>query len=196
MAAPASERLGPGQVLGSGHERDGQLAGVGAVGRHRLAGPLERLCERAQRVGHLDRLADAGHERGDGGVGRERHRAGDRLDEHEAERVDVGPAVDRLALGLLGRGVAGGAEHGALRLGPGRLGQRPGQAEVGDAQAALLAEEQVGGLHVAVHEAAPVGVVERPGGLEADEERLGRAEAAALVEDAAEAPAARYSVTR
>ena len=98
-----------------------------------------------------------------------------RLDEHEAERVHVGPAVDRLALGLLGRGVAGGAEHRALRLGPRRLGERAGQPEVGDAQAGVLAEEQVGGLDVAVDEAAAVGVVEGPGGLEADEQRLGLA---------------------
>ena len=112
---------------------------------------------------------------------------GDRLDEHEAERVDVGLAVHRLALGLLGRGVAGRAEHCALRLGPGRLGEGAGQAEVGDAEAAVVAEEQVGRLDVAVHEPAAVRVVEGPGGLQADEERLRQAQAHALVEDGSEA---------
>ena len=148
------------------------------------------MLQRAEGVGHLDRLADAGHERGDGGVGREGHRAGDRLDEDEAERVHVGLAVDGLALGLLRRGVAGGAEHGALRLGPRRLGQGAGQAEVGDAQPAVVAEQEVGGLDVAVDEAAAVGVVEGPGGLEADEQGLRRREPDALVEHGAQAAAA------
>ena len=83
----------------------------------------------------------------------ERDLPGDALDQHQPEGVDVGLPVDRLAPGLLRRGVAGGAEHGALRLGPGRLGQGPGEAEVGDAQAAVVAEQEVGGLDVAVDEA-------------------------------------------
>ena len=165
-------------------------AGVGPVGRLGQAGPLERALEQPERVGHLHGLADPGHQRGDRRVGRERHRAGDGLDQGEAEGVDVGPAVDRLALGLLGRGVAGRAEHRALGLGPGRLGQGPGQAEVGDAEAAVVAEEEVGGLDVAVDEPAAVGVVEAPGGLEADEEGLRRGEAGAAVEHGPEAPAA------
>ena len=93
-----------------------------------------------------------------------------------AERVHVGLPVERLALGLLGGGVAGGAEHARRRLGPGRLGEGAGQAEVGDAQPAVLAEQQVGGLDVAVDEAAAVGVVEGPGRLEADQEGLRRAQ--------------------
>ena len=106
-----------------------------ASGRSAASGRPARasgLAQRPERLGHLDRLADAGHEGGDGGVGREGHGAGDALDQEQAERVHVGLAVDRLALRLLGRGVAGGAEHGALRLGPRRLGQGAGQAEVGD----------------------------------------------------------------
>ena len=184
------ERLGSRQVAGDGHERDAELAGIRTIGRVGLADALEEATQRAQRARHVDRLADAGHEGADGGVGGEGDLAGDGLDQHEAERVHVGPPVDHLALGLLRRRVPGRAEHGALGLGPGRLGQRPGEAEVGDAQAAVVAEEQVGRLHVPVDEAAPVGVVEGPGGLEAEEQRLGRGAAQALVEQVPEAAAA------
>ena len=89
-----------------------------------------------------------------------------------------------------GDGVARGAEQHPVGLGPRRLGQRPGQAEVGDAQAAVLAEQQVRRLDVAVDEALAVGVVEAPGRLETDEQRLGRASAAAGVEHAPQAAAA------
>ena len=101
--------------------------------------------------------------------------ARDGLDHHERERVHVGLSVDRLALGLLRRGVARGAEHDAGRLGPRRLGDRAGEPEVGDAQPALLVEEEVRGLDVAMDEAPAMRVLEAAGRLEADDERLRRA---------------------
>ena len=104
---------------------------------------------------------------------RERHLTGDRLDEHQRQRVHVAAAVERLAPRLLGRGVAGGAEHRAGRLGPPRLGDGPGQPEVGDAQPAVGAEQQVRRLDVAVDEPLAVGVVERPRRLEAHQQCLG-----------------------
>ena len=145
------------------------LVGIGPPGA------LEGGAQRAELVAHLEVAVHPGHQRADGRVGGEGHLAGDRLHQHEGERVDVGLAGEGLALRLLGRRVAGGAEHRALRFGPRRLGQRPGQAEVGDAEPALLAEEEVGRLDVAVHEAPAVRVLEGPGGLEADQQRLRRA---------------------
>ena len=44
-------------------------------------------------------------------------------------------------------------DHRPRRLGPGRFGQGPGHAEVGHAHPALLVEEEVGRLDVAVHQA-------------------------------------------
>jgi hypothetical protein len=174
LADGEGEGFRAGQLVGRRHEGDPELARVRAVGGHRGAGPLEGAAQGAHRLGHLHRAADPRHQRGDGGVRGERDRAGHRLDEDEAQRVHVRPPVDRLALRLLRRGVAGRAQHGALRLGPSRLGQRPGQPEVGDAQPPVLPEEQVGRLHVPVDEAPAVRVVQGPGRLEADEERLAR----------------------
>ena len=94
----------------------------------------------------------------------------------ERERVHVGLAVDRLALGLLRRGVPRRAEHDTGRLGPRGLGDRASEPEVGDAEPALLVEEEVRGLDVAMHEAPTVRVLEATGGLEADDQRLRRCE--------------------
>ena len=170
------------------------VAKVAASGRSSgfgHAGGASRAGTSAPELGrHRDGLVDPGHERAEGGVGGERHLAADRLDDHQGERVDVAAAVERGALGLLGRGVAGGAEHRAGGLGPGGLGEGAGEAEVGDAQAALVVEEEVGRLDVAVDEAPAVGVLERTGGLEADLPGLGRVEAVAGVEQAPQRTAA------
>ena len=88
------------------------------------------------------------------------------------ERVQVGAGVELHARRLLRRRVARGAEHRARRLGPARLGERARETEVGDADDAVLVEEEVRGLDVAVQDPACVRVLERrrdvaadPGGL-------------------------------
>ncbi len=183
------QRLGTVEVLGRRHERAGELGGVGSVGGPVGARRGERRTQRSERLGHLDRLIDPSHERADGRVGRERHRPGRRLDHHQRQRVHVAATVEGLATRLLGRGVARRAQDRALRLGPGRLGQGPGQTEVRDAQPCVLTEEQVGRLDVAMDEATAVGVVESAARFEPDDEGLGRGQDPALIEHRAEAPA-------
>ncbi len=90
---------------------------------------------------------------------------------------------------MFGRGVARGTEHHSRRLGPRRLGDGAGQSEVGDAQAPVLAEQQVGRLDVAVYEAAPMGVVEPACRFEADEQGLRRRQPSATVEHGAQTAA-------
>ena len=189
-------RAGEGQGLGGGQGEGDRLEGAGQAGRVEAfggvgtAGPGDDRGQGPELGRGLDGLVEAAHEGGDGGVGRERHLAGDRLHQHQGQRVDVGPAVDGRPAHLLGRRVAGGAQHGADGLGPGRLGQGPGQPEVADAQPALVVEEEVGGLDVAVDEPPPVGVVEAPGRLQPDQQGLGRAQPPAPVEHRAQAAAA------
>src|SRR4029453_7394116 len=89
--------------------------------------------------------------------------AGEHLVEHAAERVDVGPPVDRRGLDLLGGDVVGGADP---RAGPGQAAGRaeplgePGVGQVDVASFALAAEQDVGRLDVAVHQPAVVRRVE------------------------------------
>ena len=78
-------------------------------------------------------------------------------------------------------------EDGPVRLGPRRLGQGPGQAEVGDAEPPVGIEQQVGRLDVPVDQAAAVGVVETGGGLDADLHGLLRREQDPGVVDLAQA---------
>ena len=84
-------------------------------------------------------------------VGLQRVGAGEQLVEHEAEGVDIGPAVHRLALQLLGRHVGRRAGAGPLRFMLSAVDAR--QAEVGDLQPVVRRDEQVAGLDVPVHDA-------------------------------------------
>ena len=86
------------------------------------------------------------------------------LEEHHAERVDVGGGGGGAALGLLRREVLRRAHHLARR------GEReavcgPGNAEVGDLDLAVGGDEKVGRLDVAVHDAGRVGGPDGVGGV-------------------------------
>jgi hypothetical protein len=181
---------GRGQLLGGGEERHRELAGIGAFGRIEPTGALERTAQRSELLGDAQRPLRAADESADGMLARERHRAGDALDEHERQGVQVARRAGGLAARLLGREVARRAERCGRGFGQGGLGQHLGEAEVGDPEAALVPEEEVRGLDVAVDEAGSVGVLESPGGFEADDERLREAQAVAPVEQHAEAAAA------
>ena len=72
------------------------------------------------------------------------------------------------ALGLLGGEVGGGA-HDRAGLGQALLGvDGPGDAEVGDLDGALVGDEDVAGLHVAVDDAVAMGVGEGGGHVGGD----------------------------
>ena len=78
--------------------------------------------------------------------------------------------VDGVAPGLLGREVGGGAHHradlGEVVVGGG--GDGPGDAEVGHLHLAVLVDEDVARLHVAVDDAVAVGEPEGGGHVGAD----------------------------
>lgn len=99
-----------------------------------------------------------------GGVAAVRFGAGQHLVQHHAAGVDVRPGVGRALLDLLGGQVGDGAQDGARAV---RLGVHgPDEAEVGDLDPAVVPDQHVLRLHVAVDESGPVR------GAECGEDRL------------------------
>ena len=141
------------QRTGQRAQSGGQAGGVQAVLDLGCRRPRQHLVQRPERRIGGQRNADPRHQGAHRRVRHEGHGAGDRLVEHQGQRVHVGPSVHLLALGRLGGGIAGRADHRPRRFGPGRFGQGPGHAEVGHAHPALLVEEEVRRLDVAVHQA-------------------------------------------
>ena len=118
-----------------------------------------------------DVLADVLHRHGDLVLAVEGDVAREHLVEDDAERVDVGLAVDVVAQRLLGRDVVGRAEHAAVG-GQAVVAQRAGDAEVGDLGRALGVEQDVLRLDVAVHDLVRVRAAERAGDLDRVGQRL------------------------
>ena len=126
-------------VSGQGHEpvQGGRHRGDPARGRGH--GAVDVL------VGHVD-----------GGVAAERLGAREHLEQQQPRSVDVAPGVGDAALDLLGGEVGHRAqEHPRLRGGRG-AGDRAGQPEVGDLDHAVLAQDDVLRLDVAVDQAGAV----------------------------------------
>ena len=121
-------------------------------------------------VGQL--LAHVLHRHGDLVLAVERHVAGEHLEEHDAQRVEVGLRPDRVAERLLGRDVVRRAEHPAVGRQP-LLVERAGDPEVGDLGRALHVDEDVLRLDVAVHDVARVRCAERPRDLDRVGDGLG-----------------------
>ena len=79
--------------------------------------------------------------------------AGEQLEGQHAQAVDVAARVHRLAERLLGAQIVGRADDVAVAGVRDLHGGLLGHAEVGQGQGAVLAEHQVVGLEVAVHDA-------------------------------------------
>jgi hypothetical protein len=86
--------------------------------------------------------------------------AAERLERDRGQRIDVRGRAGLAAVELLGRHVGRRAEHRAAAGDPRAVGSG-GDAEVGQLREPVLADEHVPGLHVAVHDALRVRMVER-----------------------------------
>jgi hypothetical protein len=176
-------RLARGGAGAGGLERERVLevgdhrGGVGvAVGQVLLRHAVEH---RGERGGHLRAhlldvrhvLAHVLHRHGDLVLAVEGNVAGEHLEEDDAERVDVRLPVDVVAQRLLGRHVVRRAEHAAVRR-EAVVVERAGDAEVGDLGRALLVDQDVLRLDVAVDDAARVRGAERAGDLDRVGDRL------------------------
>ena len=190
------ERYVLGRVQGQ-RGRSGKRAGQGTQARREArrvepgrslggGGPRQYVVEGPQRFVRGEGGPDPRRQRAQGRVGHEGNRARERLVEHQGQRVHVGPAVDRLAFGRLRRDVAGGPHHGPRGLGVGRLGQRPGDAEVGHPYPSLLVEEKVRRLDIPVHQPPGMGVGQALCDLGAQMGGLGVAETDPAVEQVAQ----------
>ena len=89
---------------------------------------------------------------------------GKQLVENRAQAVNVRRGRQSFALTrrLFGRHVSGCAEDGGAHRQAGIVLRQLGQPEIGDVRFALLVEQDIGGLQIAMENAALVGVMHRP----------------------------------
>ena len=113
---------------------------------------------------------------GSGGVALEGSASGERLGQHSPEAEDVATRVDRMAMCLLRRHVAGGS-YEALAAGERRAGclmgrvvvaDQLGDAEVEDLGVAAVGDDDVGRLEIAMDDARRVSSAERLADVDAD----------------------------
>ena len=126
-------------------------------------------------VGHLHR-----------GRRRERHLAGDQLEQQDPGAVHVRPGIGPVVLDLLGRQVGHGPEQQAVGLARVSSLDGPGEAEVGDLDPAVLGDQDVLRLDVAMDVA---GAVRGGQGLQDgidDGQGLGRRQGAVGAQDVAD----------
>ena len=137
-------------LLGVAVALRGVLGGGAGDNRGHSRGHLR--CELPHR---RDVVADVGQGNGQRGVALERHRTGEQLVEQHAGGVHVRGRGRGLARGLLGGEVLGGAEHHP-RAGERGVSGPVGDAEVGDLDLPVWADQDVARLDVAVHDAGRV----------------------------------------
>ena len=154
-----------------------------------LQAPAQHLANVRRRVGGKRAPIGRSFEDGDNRVGnrvaREGRATGDHLEEHAAERPDVGALVDRVAAGLLGAHVRGRSDdpvvsnvarkHGwqmrqvasAVRVARGHR-----QPEIEHFDLAACREFEIGRLQIAMDDALAVCGVEGIGNLPGDRQRF------------------------
>ncbi len=172
----ARRRRAGGRLLERGGE--GARRGPALGGRLGQAAPQHRG-ERGRHLGRRGlrhRLLHVLHEDGHRGRPRVGHPAGEALERHHAEGVDVGGVVHLPPHGLLGGHVGRGALDEAGGGGDRRALEHLRDAEVGEVGAAGLVEQHVGRLHVPVDDPLAVRVVEGTGHVAQERRRLARGE--------------------
>ena len=96
-------------------------------------------------------------------VGAERHFAGGRFVQRDAERVEIQALVERPSLRLLGREVVRRPDRHVHAGRCGIAGNRAGDAEVSQDGGAIRSDQDVVGLQVAMNHALAMREIERRG---------------------------------
>ncbi len=193
LAVERDRRRPPGRRLRSAAELAGRrIALVGIAGERPGEHRVESRRDPRRNLGdHRRRLLDLREKPALVRLVGVRRAPGQRLEQRHAERVDVGAVVDFPPSRLLRRHVIDGPDHGAgaaqhrLRRDPLR------EPEVGQVRVvrALIDDQDVGRLDVAMDQVAGVGGVEGGSDPGDDLRRQARLEAAALTDQAGQVPA-------
>src|SRR6185436_4397251 len=171
------------EVLGAGRARVGILREP--VAQDRVDGAREVVAEVAR---DRDLGLDVSARLRGRVVDVEGPRPGEQLERDDGQRVAVARGRRGEAAGLLGRDVRGGPEDLA-GLGDRRLAGDGRDPEVADREAAVVVEQEVAGLDVAVHDVVAVRAVERDRRLAQPAQRDREREAAALAQTVGDGPA-------